>query len=410
MTALEMSKLETSIDAVQGFLTAGVDCGLRNKPQPDLSIIASEVNCNAAGIFTTNQVKSAHVQYDMAVLKNDPTKIRAVVVNSKIANVCTGELGKQNTATMAALVAEKLGCESSQVLVMSTGVIGPQLPMDKISRGIDEAAQSLAPNGWDDAALGIMTTDTRPKKASIRCKGYTIAGIAKGSGMIAPNMATMLAVLVTDADVSVPVLNDLLRKAANVSFNRITVDGDTSTSDTVLFFANGQSGKKIESEDDVAAFESALTELCQHLAGEIVRDGEGATKFITIEVEGAPDDHAAWQIANTIACSPLVKTAFAGSDANWGRIMAAAGRAGVEFDQMKANLWFDCGMNGMTENALQVFKNGMPTDYEENDAAAIFAAPDISVKLQLDEGSGTCVVWTCDLSHEYVSINADYRT
>ncbi len=405
-----MSKLETAIYPIRGFYAAGVDCGLRNKSQPDLTIVASDAPCNAAGIFTTNQVKSAHVQYDMAVLQNDPTHIRAVVVNSKIANVCTGELGKQNTATMAAMVAEKLGCEPSQVLVMSTGVIGPQLPMDKISRGIHNAAQSLTPDGWDKAALGIMTTDTRPKKASIQGEGYTIAGIAKGSGMIAPNMATMLSVIVTDAGISAPLLDAALRKAANVSFNRITVDGDTSTSDTVLLLANGQSGKNIETEEELAAFASALTDLCQYLAAEIVRDGEGATKFIAIDVEGAPDDHSAWLIANTIACSPLVKTAFAGSDANWGRIMAAAGRAGVMFDQTRANLWFDYGANGISDNALQVFQNGMPADYQEKDAAAIFAASEISVRLQLGEGQGTCTVWTCDLSHDYVSINADYRT
>lgn len=405
-----ITQLQTEIDTITGFLAAGVDCGLRNKAQPDLALIVSEVPCNAAGIFTTNQVKSAHVQYDIAMLKNDPTQMRAVVVNSKIANVCTGEQGKQNTAKMAALVAEQLGCEPSQVLVMSTGIIGPQLPMDKIAKGIQDAADSLTPNGWQNASLGIMTTDTRPKRASIQCDGYSIVGIAKGSGMIAPNMATMLSVIVTDADIPAPILDSALRKAANVSYNRITVDGDTSTSDTVLLFANGQSGVTIEEGQALSDFETALTQLCQQLSYEIVRDGEGATKFISITVEGAPDDHTAWQIANTIACSPLVKTAFAGSDANWGRIMAAAGRAGVTFDQYKANLWFDYGIKGIRENALQVFQNGLPTDYLEKDAAAIFAATDISVKLQLGEGDGSSTVWTCDLSHGYVSINADYRS
>ncbi len=405
-----MTPVKNDISSIGGFLAAGVDCGLRNKQQPDLALIVSEVPSNAAGIFTTNQVKSAHVLYDMGLLQQDPTNLRAVVVNSKIANVCTGEQGAQNTAKMAALVAEQLGCEPSQVFVMSTGIIGPQLPMDKIGKGIAEAAQSLTPNGWQNASLGIMTTDTHPKRASIQCEGYTIAGIAKGSGMIAPNMATMLSVVVTDAEVPAAILDSALRKAANVSYNRITVDGDTSTSDTVLVFANGTSDVKITDGQKLAEFETALTQLCQQLAYEIVRDGEGATKFISITVEGAPDDHAAWQIANTIACSPLVKTAFAGSDANWGRIMAAAGRAGVAFNQHKASLWFDYGANGVGANALQVFRDGMPTDYQEQDAAAIFAAQDISVKLRLSEGEGTSTVWTCDLSHGYVSINGDYRS
>lgn len=405
MTALEMSKLETSIDAVQGFLTAGVDCGLRNKPQPDLSIIASEVNCNAAGVFTTNQVKSAHVQYDMAILKNDPTKIRAVVVNSKIANVCTGELGKQNTATMAALVAEKLGCESSQVLVMSTGVIGPQLPMDKISRGIDEAAQSLAPNGWDDAALGIMTTDTRPKKASIRCKGYTIAGIAKGSGMIAPNMATMLSVVVTDAVLTPEQAKTALKSTADQTYNCIAVDGDTSTNDTVLLLANGASGLHAGEE-----FQAALNAVCRQLAQEIVRDGEGATKFIALEIVGAPDNTAARKIADTIATSPLVKTAFYGGDANWGRIVAAAGRAGVSLDPEQMQLQIAPGEHLNGSDSLLLFTNGMPTEYDESQATQIMGQPSISVKLNCGAGDGHALVWTCDLSHDYVSINGHYRT
>jgi glutamate N-acetyltransferase/amino-acid N-acetyltransferase len=228
--------------------------------------------------------------------------------------------------------------------------------------------------------------------------------------MIAPNMATMLSAVVTDAVIPADVLQVSLKKAADLSFNRITVDGDTSTSDTVLLLANGSSGKKITGGDDLAGFEATLIEICQSLAKAIVIDGEGASKFITIEVNGAADDAGAAQIAGTIANSPLVKTAFAGSDANWGRIMMAAGRAGVTFDQEKANLWFDYGASGVTENALQVLAEGQPTDYVEAYAADIFAAHDISVCLQLGEGTGHATVWTCDLSHDYVSINADYRT
>jgi len=406
------STLETTIKGVNGFKVAGVHCGLRNRNALDLAIVASDRDCTAAGIFTTNQVKSAHVRYDIAQLANNPNLIRAVVTNSKIANVCTGEQGDQNTARMAALVAEQLGCQPSQVLVMSTGIIGAQLPMHKVEKGIQMAAHELAGDqaAWDRAATGIMTTDTVQKIAFVQGDGYVIAGIAKGSGMIAPNMATMLSCIVTDAAIPSNILQAALRKIGNLTFNRITVDGDTSTSDTVLLLANGSSGKTIKGGAELADFEAKLEQVCQYLAKAIVRDGEGATKFISIEVLGAPDDLSAWQIANTIATSPLVKTAFAGSDANWGRIMMAAGRAGVPFDQNKANLWFDYGGEGVTPKALQVLQDGTPTNYLETDASDIFAAPDISLRLQLGEGEGRSMVWTCDLSHEYVSINADYRS
>jgi glutamate N-acetyltransferase/amino-acid N-acetyltransferase len=346
------------------------------------------------------------------MLRKNADHIRAIVVNSKIANVCTGKQGEVNTERMAEIAAEEIGCEASQVLVMSTGIIGPHLPMQKVERGIRAAAQTLQsnPSAWHEAAMAIMTTDTRLKMASITRDGYTVAGIAKGSGMIAPNMATMLSAVVTDAVIPADVLQASLKKAADLSFNRITVDGDTSTSDTVLLLANGSSGKKITGGADLADFDAALVEICESLAKAIVIDGEGATKFIAIEVSGAADDGGAAQIAGTIANSPLVKTAFAGSDANWGRIMMAAGRAGVNFDQDKADLWFDYGGNGVTEKALQVLAAGQPTDYVEAYAADIFAAHDISVRLQLGEGEGRATVWTCDLSHDYVSINADYRT
>ena len=406
------SKLQTAIEGINGFMAAGVHCGLRNRGKLDLAIIAAQTDCTAAGVFTSNQVKSAHVRYDQRMLETNPDRIRAIVINSKIANVCTGKEGEANTARMAEIAAEELKCDPSQVLVMSTGIIGPHLPMHKVERGIRAAAQSLqsSPSAWHEAAMAIMTTDTRLKMASKDCDGCNVAGIAKGSGMIAPNMATMLSALVTDAAIPADVLQASLKKAADLTFNRITVDGDTSTSDTVLILANGASGKRITGGDDLTKFEAALIEICESLAKAIVIDGEGATKFIAIEVRGAANDAGAAQIAGTIANSPLVKTAFAGSDANWGRIMMAAGRAGVNFDQDKANLWFDYGGNGVTENALQVLAEGQPTDYVEAYAADIFAAHDISVCLQLGEGDGHATVWTCDLSHDYVSINADYRT
>lgn len=408
----QLSTLQTSIEGVAGFKAAGVHCGLRNRGKLDLAMIASDEPCQAAGVFTTNQVKSAHVLYDMARLQDDPSKIKAVVINSKIANVCTGTQGEANTARMAQIAAEELGCSPDQVLVMSTGIIGPHLPMHKVERGIREAAQSLhaTPSAWHEAAMAIMTTDTRIKMASHEGEQYSIAGIAKGSGMVAPNMATMLSIITTDAAIPAPILQESLKWAADLSFNRITVDGDTSTSDTVLLLANGASGHKIKKGAELEAFNAHLLAVCQSLAKAIVFDGEGASKFIAITVEGAADDASAGKIAHCIANSPLVKTAFAGSDANWGRIMMAAGRAGVPFDQHKANLWFDYGANGITERALQVLADGQPTDYVEAYAADIFAAHDISVRLLLGEGDGQATVWTCDLSHDYVSINGDYRT
>jgi len=404
--------LQTSIEQVAGFMATGVHCGLRNRGKLDLAVIASESDSMVAGVFTTNQVKSSHVLYDSEILAADREHIRAVVINSKIANVCTGEQGLRNTRQMAAIAAEELDCKPEQVLVMSTGIIGPQLPMHKVENGIRAAVQSLENNSsaWHGAAMAIMTTDTRLKMASLKRESYHIAGVAKGAGMIAPNMATMLSAIVTDANIEPALLQQLLKKAVDLSFNRITIDGDTSTSDTVLLFANGVSGHTISMPEDIADFEASLIEVCQTLAKDVVYDGEGASKFICIEVTGAPDDGSAAQIAKSIANSPLVKTAFAGSDANWGRIMAAAGYAGIPFDQTQANLWFDKGGDGVTEKALQVFENGQPTNYVEAYAADIFAEHDISVRLRLGEGDGQATVWTCDLSHDYVRINADYRT
>lgn len=382
---------------VTGFQAGGVSIGLRKSGRPDFAMIVSDTDCTLAAVFTTNQVKAAPVLYNMERLQHNASRIRAVVTNAANANACTGEQGLMNSRQTAAWVAAELGIEPEQVLVQSTGVIGVQLPMEKFASGIPSAAAALDEGGWAAAAHAIMTTDTRPKAVSRQCSGYTITAIAKGSGMIAPNMATMLAMIVTDAHISQPTLQTTLSRVNQVSFNCISVDGDTSTNDTVLLLANGASGV----EPDLAEFEAALTEVCTELAHMIVRDGEGATKFITITVSDAPDDSSAHAIANTIATSPLVKTAFYGSDANWGRIVAAAGRAGVALDPTAFQLWFD---------ALQVVANGTPTDYQEAEAAAIFAQEEITVHLVVGAGQGQATVWTCDFSHEYVSINADYRT
>ena len=282
--------------------------------------------------------------------------------------------------------------------------------MDKMQAGIESAASQLTPDGGTAVAQAIMTTDTHPKHTAVQVElpggTVTIGGMAKGSGMIHPNMATMLGVLTTDALIAPELLQEMLGTAVNASFNRISVDGDTSTNDTVLLLANGASGIPIVHTAEIDLFQAALTHLCTQLAHMIVRDGEGATKFVEIQVTGAPTSADAHAIAVTVATSPLVKTAFAGSDANWGRILAAAGRAGIVFDQNQVELWI--GIDTVDE--LQLVAQGTPTSYQEADAAHIFAQPAFKIRLDLASGTASDTMWTSDLTHEYVSINADYRT
>lgn len=411
-----MAEVQTTIDTVAGFRVAGVHCGLKADGARDFTLVASDVPCVAAAVFTTNQVKSAHVLVDQERLQKNPTGIRAVAINARCANACTGQQGIDNALETARLVAAKLGCSDEDVLMMSTGVIGTQLPMDKIARGVELASAALDAAKWDDAAHGIMTTDTRPKMASITVttadgREYHIAGIAKGAGMIAPNMATLLSVVVTDAVLDEHQAYLHLRQAADSSFNRIVVDGDMSTNDTLLLMANGASGVSIGGADEQAQFHAALNAVCRALAQGIVRDGEGVTKFITLWVSGAPNKATASQIANTIATSPLVKTAFYGGDANWGRIVAAAGRAGVPLKPEQTKLWIASGEAEMdADNSLLLYSEGMPTAYSEAEASAIMNQPEITVWLDLGLGDASAVVWTCDLSHDYVSINGHYRS
>ncbi len=342
----------------------------------------------------------------------NPEGVYGVVINSGNANACTGAQGLANTRFTAEAVEAVLGAGDSAICVMSTGVIGVQLPVEKLLDAIPKAHDLLAPGGWPSAAQAIMTTDTRPKLVSrtLHVDGVDvhITGMAKGSGMIHPNMATMLSVIATDAFVSQALLQQALAQAANLSFNRISIDGDTSTNDTLLLLANGAADHAEIVEEDSAAFaqfQTALTDLCTELAHAIVRDGEGATKFVTIRIEGAVDDAQAHQAANTVATSPLVKTAFFGNDANWGRILAAIGRAGIQIDPDRYDMFI-----GDDSTLLQLVVGGTPTDYAEADAAAIFAQPEFQVRVELGLGSGSATVWTSDLSHDYVSINADYRT
>ncbi|WP_420631257.1 bifunctional glutamate N-acetyltransferase/amino-acid acetyltransferase ArgJ [Candidatus Leptofilum sp.] len=400
-----------SVTSPLGFTAVAHAAGLKKENQLDLALVVSEHACSCVAMFTKNQVVAAPVIVDRETLAQNSSQLRAVVINSKNANACTGDPGLANARATQQIAADVLGCQPEQVLVLSTGVIGVQLPMDKLEAGILAGAVGLSRENGRLAAEAIMTTDTHPKHLAVTVNlpggMVTIGGMAKGSGMLHPNMATMLSVLTTDAAVAPDVLDGLLRTAVNRSFNRISIDGDTSTNDTILLLANGASGTAVADPDSIAQFGTALNQLCTKLAHMIVRDGEGATKFVEIRVTGAQSEADAHQIANTIATSPLVKTAFAGSDANWGRLLMAAGRAGIAFDQTKINLWI--GVRQPDE--LQLVANGTPTDYQEVDAAAVFAQPKFKILLDLGSGGGgTAVVWTTDLSHDYVSINADYRT
>jgi glutamate N-acetyltransferase/amino-acid N-acetyltransferase len=410
-----MFDVQETIESVRGFRVAGIHGGLKKSGAPDLALIVADRPCVAAGVFTRNLAKAAPILISQEYLQTHAQAIRAVIVNTTCANALTGKKGLDDARQVTRLVADSLGIQAQQVLPMSTGVIGTLLPMDKVASAIPQAVSQLGQD-WQATAQAIMTTDTRPKLASVRVEttegNYTIAGLSKGAGMIAPNMATMLGVIVTDAKISLPIAQRTLRTANDHSFNRIVVDGDTSTNDCVFLVASGASGVAIDKPSELAQFERALTEVCVKLAQAIVRDGEGATKFITLRVIHAQDTASAAQIAHTIAASPLVKTAFFGQDANWGRIVAAAGRAGQPFDPDRAQLWIAPGEAlPSSGNGLLLFRHGTVAKYAEADAAAIFRESSIFVTLDCGVGGrGSAIVWTCDLSRAYVDINADYRS
>ncbi len=385
------------VTAAKGFQAAGVACGIKKTGALDLALVVSDHDCTCAGMFTTNRVQAAPVVYDKETLAKNRNAIRAVVANSGCANACTGDAGLDDARTTAEETARALGIRADQVLVLSTGVIGQRLPMDKIRAGVKDAAPKLSPAGGDDAARAIMTTDTKPKTFGVASSKFTIGGMCKGAGMIHPNMATMLAVLTTDARIAPDVLDQALRIAVNQSFNRISIDGDMSTNDTVLLLANGAS----DYTPDLAEFTEALTRVCVNLAQQLVRDGEGVTKFVELVVTGAHTEADAVRVAKAIANSPLVKTALYGGDANWGRVIAAAGYSGVEVEPAKMKLWF---------GDVNVFANGMPTDFDEADSTRAIAGMDVFIRLDLGQGNASTTFWTCDLSHDYVTINGKYRT
>jgi glutamate N-acetyltransferase/amino-acid N-acetyltransferase len=392
---MKVERSHTGVTAPRGFRAAGVHCGIRNH-HLDLALLVSDHPASAAAVFTTNAVKAAPLLYDRALLRRTGGRARAVVVNSGVANACTGRQGDEAAHWMAAETARHLDLAVDDVLVASTGVIGEQLPLDKLGEGIPAAVAALSIDGGPEAAKAILTTDPHIKE-SVRTVGRsTIGGMAKGSGMIHPDMATMLAFITTDAAVEPEALQEMLHRATDRSFHRITVDGDTSTNDMVVVLANGAG--------DVAAdepFEEALTEVLVDLARAIARDGEGASRLVTVRVTGAATEQDALRVSRTIAGSPLVKTAVFGADANWGRVVAAAGRAGVEVDGAAMTLRL---------GGLEVLSPGYHSDYSEGEATERLNEEEVEIWLDLGMGDAEATTWTCDLTPRYIDINAGYRT
>jgi len=390
---------------VPGFRLGIASCGVKSAQEMgrrnDIMLLVSDVNCHAAGVFTQNRMRAACVSLGEATLQASADSIRAIVANSGNANAGTGEMEHAWAEGLIEAAAEAAGIDVTQTLSASTGVIGEPFPIERIRAGMGQAAASLSPDDWEQAADAIRTTDTFAKWASRRVGDHTITGICKGSGMIHPDMATMLGFIATDAPVSADQLKAMLNRAVGRSFNSISVDGDTSTNDTVYLLASGL-GLGHPPLEDCRDFEAALTELCIQLAQLIVRDGEGVSKFVTIEVTGANSEAEARRVGRAIAVSPLVKTAFAGSDANWGRILMAIGNSGVDIDPDAITLKAD-------DVAILAGGNLHP-DYQNNDSMAVFTRDEFTLHVDLGMGASTATVWTGDLTHEYIRINAEYRT
>lgn len=387
-----------------GFKAAGIACGLKKNGKKDLGLIFSTVPANVAGVFTKNKVQGAHILLDRKRIKSG--LCQAVVVNSGNANCCTGKQGINDAKNMAMVCASELGISEELVLVASTGVIGEPLPIEKIKKASPGLVKALAAEGFDDLAKAIMTTDTVPKIVSIQGdiegKTFTITGVAKGSGMICPNMATMLCFICTDIKASPQFLHKALDDATKRSFNRITIDGDMSTNDTVIIMANGVSEAVVQSSTKNNSFQKALNEVMLTLAKKLIKDGEGATKLVEIVVKGALSDTDAYKIADTVANSNLVKTAFFGEDANWGRIVAAAGRADAPVNPDKIDIFFD---------DIMMVKNGLGCGKAAEAASTkVLKKPEFAVLIDLHQGKGFSSVLTCDFSIDYVKINADYRS
>ena len=407
-----MKQIKGGVTAAKGFEAAGAEAEVKYKGRKDVALIMSEAPCRAAGTFTTNVVKAAPVLWDKEVVEASPY-VQAVVINSGIANACTGKQGMECCREEARWAGELLGIPQSAVLVASTGEIGRQIPMDRIHEGIEKAAaaKSGTLQAGLDAAQAIMTTDTVPKQIAVETtiggKTVTLGGMCKGSGMIHPNMCTMLCFITTDANIS----KDMLKKAVSAdvkdSFNMISVDGDTSTNDTFLVLANGMAGNpEITTEGaDFDAFCQALAFLTTRLARMIAGDGEGATALFETKVVGAATKEDARVLAKSVICSSLTKAAIFGHDANWGRILCALGYSGADFDPDNVDLYFQ-GKNGK----IHIFGNGNACDYSEEEASQLLSQKEVCVLVDMHMGNEEATAWGCDLSYDYVRINADYRS
>lgn len=404
-----MSSKLRSITAPAGFTAAGGTFGIKRSGKPDMAMIVSDAPCRAAAVFTRNAIPSNPVLLNRAHIADG--RCRAIVCNSGVANASTGRTGYRNAQAMAASVAKHIGCDATEVLVCSTGVIGQQLPMGKITAGIEALSRQLSAGARPDAeaAHAIMTTDLKPKaamrKVTIGGKAVRIGGIAKGSGMIAPNLATMLGFITTDASVSLPMLRASLVEAVNAdaSFNRISVDSDTSPSDSVIVLANGRADHAMIRQRDAAyrKFVAALTEVCRDLAYQIIADGEGVEHVIRVAVRRAKTNDDAMKVARSVADSPLVKTAVHGGDPNWGRLTMAVGKSGAAVTADKLTIRI---------GPVIVYRRGGPADFREADVAALMKKPEVVVTIDLNLGKGRCEFLGCDLSRQYVAINADYHT
>jgi glutamate N-acetyltransferase/amino-acid N-acetyltransferase len=399
---------KNKIFSVPGFLAAAVSAEIKKGTRrPDLGLIVSQVPAVASGVFTKNLVKAVPLKIDLERIAN--REGRAILVNSGNANACTGKTGLKETQKLSFEVSRALSIPDSQLFLASTGVIGKRLPISRISQAIPGLIKTLSSQGLPDVAHAIMTTDTFPKltsaEISIGKKKVHLLGMAKGAGMIHPDMATMLCFVLTDLAVSPTLLDRLLERATDQSFNRITVDGDTSTNDMVLILANGLAGNSLledHKSEGARIFGRALNGLLLKLAKMIIRDGEGATKALTLQIKGARNGEEGRTLAMTVATSPLVKTALFGQDANWGRILAALGRSGVPFDPEKVDIHFD---------DVQVVKDGVSQgDKAELLAGEVLKKPALTIRVDLHQGKASAKVYTCDLSLDYVRINADYRT
>ena len=407
-----MEKIEGGVTAAKGFEAASTAAGIKYKDRTDMALIYSQVPCEAAGTFTTNVVKAAPVKWDRQVVDSGK-KAQAVIVNSGIANACTGAEGFGYCKDTAEAAAKYLSVDAEGVLIGSTGVIGKQMPIDRLTAGIEVLAgkkNDSIENGTE-AAKAIMTTDTHEKELAVTIqvggKTVTIGGMAKGSGMIHPNMCTMLAFVTTDAAITKEALQKALSEDVVDTYNMISVDGDTSTNDTALVLANGMAENPVieYGTEDYQTFKAALHEINEYLAKQIAGDGEGATALFEVKVKGAESVEAAKVLAKSIACSNLTKTAIAGHDANWGRIVCAMGYSGAQFDPEKVDLFFESKVG-----KIQIAEDGVALDFSEEKATEILSQPEVTAIADVKMGDAEATAWGCDLTHGYIEINADYRS